>query len=307
MIKKRKQILFLLIFLFSLATIFSYQYRQLYKENQRKKLIFKLRRAEWLTLQQKLTDEIAKFKGEVGIIIKDLETDWEISSNKDRLFPSASLAKVPIMGACFLAIKEGKLKLEQNVKLKSSDKFSGTGILKNASPGTVYSVEKIIGLMIYESDNTATNMLTNLVGIDYLNSAFKAFGLKNTDLSRKVADYRSRNKGIENYTTAFDIASILEKIYRGNLINKNVSEKCMEFLKLQRIADRIPKYLPVDIMTAHKTGLERGVCHDAGIVFTRKGDFLICVLTKHKEQNSNSAKKFIARISLYTYNYFEKK
>lgn len=98
---------------------------------------------------------------------------------------------------------------------------------------------------------------------------------------------------------------ILEKIYRRNLVNKSVSEKCIGLLKLQRITDRIPKYLPVDIVTAHKTGLERGVCHDVGIVFTRRGDFLICVLTKHKDPNSNSTKEFIAKISLHTYNYFE--
>ncbi len=172
-------------------------------------------------------------------------------------------------------------------------------------PDTKLSIERLIGLMIYESDNTATNILTNLLGIEYLNNAFKAFGLKNTDLSRKIADYHLREKGIENYTTAEDMALILEKIYRRILVNKDISEKCIGILKLQRINDRIPKYLPVDIVIAHKTGLEAGICHDVGIVFTRRGDFLISVLTKHKDSNSNPAKEFIAKVALYTYNYFE--
>jgi beta-lactamase class A len=101
------------------------------------------------------------------------------------------------------------------------------------------------------------------------------------------------------------MAFILERIYRRNLVDKNVSNKCMELLKLQRITDRIPKYLPVDITIAHKSGLERGICHDVGIVFSKKGDFLICVLTQHKDSNSILSKEFIAKISLYTYNYFE--
>jgi beta-lactamase class A len=76
-------------------------------------------------------------------------------------------------------------------------------------------------------------------------------------------------------------------------------------LKLTRLNDRIPKYLPVDITIAHKTGLEKEVCHDAGIVFTRKGDSIIVILTKHANSNSAHPKEFIAKVSSYAYNYFE--
>jgi len=76
-------------------------------------------------------------------------------------------------------------------------------------------------------------------------------------------------------------------------------------LKLIRLNDRIPKYLPVDITIAHKTGLEKGVCHDAGIVFTHKGDFIIVVLTKYANSNSSPSKEFIAKASLHAYRYFE--
>src|SRR3990167_5965967 len=148
-------------------------------------------------------------------------------------------------------------------------------------------------------------VITNLVGIDYLNNTFKSFGLKNTDLSRKIADYHSRDKGIENYTTAEDMALLLDKIYRRSLGNKNVSDQCISMLKLTRMNDRIPKYLPVDLTIAHKTGLENGVCHDAGIVFTNKGDIIIVVLTKHANSNSAPSKGFIAKVSLHAYRYLE--
>ena len=238
--------------------------------------------------------EIKGFKGQAGILIKDLRSNWEISYDKDRLFPSASLAKVPIMCACFLASEEGKIKLDQQVVLKSSDKLAGSGILKDVQPGAIFTVEELIGLMVYDSDNTATNMLTSMVGIDYLNNIFNSLGLKNTNLSRRVADFNLRDRGIENYTTAQDIALLLEKIYRRELINQDLSEKCLRVLKLQRVNDRIPKYLPMNISVAHKTGLERNVCHDAGIIFSCKGDFLICVLTKHANPNAIASKNFIA-------------
>jgi len=232
-------------------------------------------------------------------VIKDLKTGWELFYEKIKLFPSASLAKIPIMAACFIAAEEGRLKIDRQVALKYTDKLTGSGVLRDMSVGTAFNVERLIGLMIYDSDNTATNIVTNLVGINYLNSAFKSFGLKNTDLSRKIADYQLRDKGIENYTTAEDMALLLEKIYRGTLGNKRVSDQCISMFKLARLNDRIPKYLPVETTIAHKTGLERDVCHDVGIVFIRKGDFIIAVLMKDVNSDSTLSKEFIANVSLH--------
>lgn len=304
---KAKKIFLIIIvaILSACGSYLAYRYYTDSQEAKRRQVLIEKRKVAWEVLRQKLTNEISQFKGEAGIVVKDLRTNWEIFHNKDRLFPSASLAKIPIMSACFLAAEESRLKLEREVALKDNDKLSGSGILKDTRPGAAFTVEELIGLMIYDSDNTATNMLTNMVGIDYLNNAFNSFGLKNTNLSRRVADFSLRDRGIENYTTAEDMALILEQMYRRSLVNKNVSEKCLRLLKLQRVNDRIPKYLPVDVTVAHKTGLERSVCHDVGIVFSCKGVFLICVLTKHANSNSILSKEFIAKIALHTYAYGE--
>ena len=287
------------------GSYFSYQYYVDLKEIRIRQVLLEKRKAAWQVLRQKLTNEISQFKGETGIVVKDLETGWELSYGKNQLFPSASLVKIPLMAACFLAADQGRIKLNRNIALKSVDKLTGSGVLKDMPAGTTFSVERLTGLMIYDSDNTATNIVTNLLGIDYLNSTFKVFGLKDTELSRKIADYHLRDKGVENYTTAEDMALLLEKIYRRTLGNKYVSDQCISMLKLTRMNDRIPKYLPVEITIAHKTGLENGVCHDAGIVFTRKGSFLICVLTKHVNSNSILSKEFIAKVALCAYKYFE--
>ncbi|MFH1655628.1 MAG: serine hydrolase [Candidatus Omnitrophota bacterium] len=299
---------FIFVTLFLLMGAGGYFGRQYYAKIQKAKqeqCLYETREAAWRELQQRVKIEISQFKGEAGVIIKDLETGWEFSCEKAKLFPSASLAKIPLMAACFLAADQGRINLDRNIALKSSDKLTGSGVLKDMPAGTTFSVERLIGLMIYDSDNTATNIVTNLFGIDYLNSIFKSFGLKNTELSRKIADYKSQDKGIENYTTAEDIFLLLDKIYRRTLGNKNVSDQCISMLKLTRMNDRIPKYLPPEITIAHKTGLENGVCHDAGIVFTRKGNFIIVLLTKHANSDSALSKEFIARISSYAYKYFE--
>lgn len=259
------------------------------------------KKAAWLDLKKLLAREAADFKGEAAMVVKDLKLGWEISLNKDKLFPAASLVKIPIMAACFYAQAEGKLSLRDKLALKASAKTPGSGILKNMPAGSSLSVERLIELMITESDNTASNMLIDLLGRDYLNAFFKREGLKNTNLARKMMDFRYRRKGVENYTTAYDISLLLERIYRGEFLNRPVSDKCLAMLLRQRLKDRIPRKLPRDTPVAHKTGLERNVCHDAGIVFTPGGHFLICVLTKSKN-GFRQVKDFIADISLYTYN-----
>ncbi|UCB56883.1 MAG: serine hydrolase [Candidatus Omnitrophota bacterium] len=258
----------------------------------------------WEELQQSVKTEISRFNGKAGIVIKDLETGRELAFEKSELFPSASLAKIPLMAACFLAAEQGRIRLDDNIALKSSDKLTGSGLLKDMPEGTVFSVEKLIGLMIYDSDNTAANILTDLTGLDYLNSTFGDFGLENTDLTRKIADYQSRDRGIENYTTAQDMSLLLDKLYLRKLGSEDISDECISMLKLTRMNDRIPRYLPPEISIAHKTGLENSVCHDAGIVFTPKGDFIIVVLTKHANATSAPSKEFIAKVSLHTYKYF---
>jgi beta-lactamase class A len=121
-----------------------------------------------------------------------------------------------------------------------------------------------------------------------------------------MMDFESRKGGVENFTTPSDLAFLLKGIYEGRLVKKGYSSMCLEFLKQQKIKDRIPAWLPKYITVAHKTGLEKGICHDAGIVFARdKNDFLIVVLTKHRHRTARLAKLFIRKVAFRAYNYYQ--
>jgi beta-lactamase class A len=214
------------------------------------------------------------------------------------------MVKIPIMLSYFYAAHEGALSLQDTVEISNSEKAPGSGTLKFEIPGKTFTIEDLIRRMVTESDNTATNMLINHLGFDALSGYFKKLGLKNTNLSRKMMDFKERGRGVENYTTADEIAYLLEQLYRGKFLSVEVSRQCVEILAHQKMKDRIPKKLPADVIVAHKTGLENFLCHDAGIVYTDKGNFLICVLTKHKNKTAQEAKAVIAEISLLTYNYY---
>ena len=219
-------------------------------------------------------------------------------------FPAASLIKLPIMAVCFQAAKEGRISLSEEMILKTRYKTAGSGILKNMPVGKKITISKLITLMITLSDNTAANMIITKLGREYINKKFKEIGLKQTALNRSIMDLSARKKGIENYTSIQDMVSLLKRIYHKTLINKEYSQAMLDILLKQKVNDRIPKYLPKNIRIAHKTGLEKHIVADIGIVFAPDCDYILAAAVAGKT-TYKKAKEIIAKISLAAYEYFQ--
>lgn len=255
-------------------------------------------------LEKKINLEFAHLDINLSFFIKDLKFPrLDISYRPQERFPGASLIKLPILAVVFEAVADKKIFLDDRVIIKKRDIFGGSGELKSRKLPCEVSIKELLELMIAASDNTATNKIVSILGFKYINAKFKELGLSSTLLARRMMDFKKRRKGIENYTSSYDIVLVLEKIYKKKLVNEELSNLALSFLTKQKVNDRIPLYLPKEILVAHKTGLERGVVHDAGIVFTPKSDYIICVLVKGAKSHKQ-AKKIIAQVSLLTYNYF---
>ncbi len=263
------------------------------------------REAGWLHLKKVLENNVSNFEGTIGMVIEDLDTGRRIVFNENNLIPSASLVKLPVMLSCFYAARERKISLKDTITLRSSERVAGSRVLGREPNGTVFTVEELFNPMITQSDNVAANILIDFLGFDMLNMYFKKMGLQNTNIVRKMMDFKERRAGEENYTTARDMAYLLEELYYQRFLNKDVSTRCLEILGQQKINDRIPRKLPKGTFVLHKTGLEKHVCHDVGIVFTEKGNFLICVLAKHEDRFAKATKKFIANVTVLVYNYYQ--
>lgn len=258
------------------------------------------RKVDFSNLMIELEARAARFPGETSIFIKDIKTNQQLGINSSKPFPSASLVKLPIMAALYKAHEEGRVNLNASLAIQRKHKVRDSSRLYFARSGTKFPIRELIKRMITESDNTATNVLVDALGFGYLNEKFVEFGLKNTDLKRGVMDLKWRRAGIENYTSAEDMALVLEKIYRGELVSAAASAEMLDVLKKQKVNDRIPRWLPDSLVIAHKTGLLHDTVSDCGIVFTAEGDFIICVLTADI-RGYHMAKKFIGRIAECTY------
>lgn len=295
--KKRTIATLVIVLCFSLSFIIAYAYPRFSLFEKRKKV--------YLTLEKKIARESTKIRGNFSYIIQDLTfPELQIAIGEDELFPAASLIKIPVLAIAGDAIREKRISLNSRFLLRQKDVVGGSGVIKTMKLPTYLTFEQLLELMICQSDNTATNKVISLLGASYINKKFRKLGLHKTTLRRKMMDFRKRKKGIENYTTASEITLLLENIYHKKFIGKEFSELALGYLKKQKINDRIPRYLPDTVTVAHKTGLERATVHDAGIVFSAKGDYIICILTKGIK-DYKTAKHFIAYVSLLTYRMYE--
>jgi beta-lactamase class A len=263
-----------------------------------------IRDEEWAGMIDELGRTSEAYRGRVGIYLKDLHTGKTWEYNADQLFPSASLIKVPIMAAVFEKIKLGSITLDTQIKLTRKGRVGGSGSLKWVREGTSLSVMEIIYKMITESDNTATKMLIDYVGMEYLAATFARLGLEHTNITPEGMSLTSGRVRNENFTTAREMAGLLERIYGGELVNRDASEFMLDVLKHTKSRSRLRKGLPLGWEIGHKTGLLRKSCHDVGIVFSPRGDFVIAVLTSNVPDYT-SAKNFIARVAKLTYRYYK--
>lgn len=266
--------------------------------------LYNLRQERWEANSRQILQRISSFHGETGLVVKDLQTGWTFLHNDEARFPAASLIKIPIMVACFKAIEDGRLDPQEKYVLRRQDRVGGSGLLRRMRNGRTFSYRELIDYMVTHSDNIATNVIINRLGFDYIRKIFDQLGLKDTVLNRLMMDFRAREDGLENYTSAREMTGLLEMIYQGRCFNSWISEKCLDVLRRQKINDRLPRFLPREAAVAHKTGQEREVCHDAGIVFSPHGDYIITVLVR-TWTGPLTTKTFIARLSSYFYRVFK--
>ncbi|MBI5201658.1 MAG: serine hydrolase [Elusimicrobia bacterium] len=258
----------------------------------------------WNELVRRLAAQAIGFDGRVAVYLKDLQKGRVWAYHADDLFPSASLIKLPVMISVFNKIAVGDLSLQTRLKLEKRHRTGGSGSLKWYRDGSQFTVRQLLEKMIDESDNTATRMLIDEVGIAYLQQQFAKMGLVYTEIYPEGLSLKNTGVTYENYTTAREMAGLLDKIYRGEAVDRYSSQLMVDILKRLKAHSRLAKYLPSGWEIAHKTGLLRRACHDSSIIFSPKGDYIMVVLTG-QNRDYTTAKDFISKLGQLTYRYYE--
>ena len=226
-----------------------------------------------ITLKEKLDS----LKGHIGFYYKDIDSGFTYGYKQNDLFEAASVIKFPILCAVYKIAYENRTDLGEYIKVKDSDKFPGCGTLKLYDDEPEVNIATLCRLMISVSDNSATNILIRKYGIDKLNEEFRSIGLLNSHIERFLFDAQSSKQGKENRVEPEEIGLLLERIYKGEFINEDISDEIMNILLSQQINHKVSILKQHDIKVAHKTGEDNGISNDVGIVLSDK-PYVFCYL-----------------------------
>ena len=260
-------------------------------------------------VRQRLTGEIEKiaggFDGVMGVAIKDLTGGEEILINADLTFPTGSSIKIPILIELHKQAAAGRYELNETRKILRQNKVGGSGVINLFSEETSQlSLHDLSVLMIVLSDNTATNMLIDQVGMANVNRTLDEAGLKNIRLQRKMIDVAASARGQENLATPREAMRLMEMLARGRIVSPGVSEEVVKILRFRKNSP-IPRLIPPNVPVANKPGGIEGVSCDWALVEVPNRPFVIAVMTTYNGETAN-ADEAIARIARLAYDYFSR-
>jgi beta-lactamase class A len=238
------------------------------------------------SLAERLQPLIEAHKGRVAVAAEHLKGGERFAYQAEAVFPTASLIKFPVLIDLYRQAEEGRVKLQSQVTLRAADKVPGSGILtSHFSDGSAFALVDAARLMIAYSDNTATNLVLDQIGIAPTGETMQALGCPNTRLHSKVFRgdtsidrERSKRWGLGS-TTAAEMLLLLGKLERRELISREASEAMIAHLKACDDKHKFRRFLPDDAVLAYKTGSLDAVRTAAGIIYTRGGPVALCVLT----------------------------
>ncbi len=193
---------------------------------------------------------------------------------------SASMIKVFIMGAVMEKARDGELDIAETITLKAADKVGGAGILAGYPAGSELSLKEAMRLMITESDNTATNIVIDRIGMAAVNDYAARNGYDDTILKRKMIDMAAVRAGRENQSSVRDLGEFFRRLYHHECVSYDYDEIMLEFLKGQTDRDCFPAALPNHTI-AHKTGALIGLYDDGGIIYNGNNDAILVIMTEN--------------------------
>jgi len=239
--------------------------------------------------------------GFVGVFVRNLTTGAEASINPTRVFPSASLYKLPIMVETVRQIRLGRISPDQQLVVQRAHKVPGSGVLQSRIGDSV-PVREVLRLLIAESDNVAAMMLLDLTGLNNVNQTMRGLGLDST----RLLDYRAPgayDNGGPYWTSPADMGQLMDTIGTGRLVDQEASDEALRLLGQKQASDLIGEALPFNVKVAHKWGEIPGARHEAGIVYAPRFNYVVVIMTENVDPAISPS--YIRDLSKAIYTYFD--
>ncbi len=264
-----------------------------------------LRAALHSKLEAELNRVAEHLDGVLGYAIKDLATGEVFERNANLVFPTASSIKLAVLLELERQAQEGTVSLDEKHTVRRGETVAGDPILYMLGDGTVtMTLKDLATFMVVLSDNSATNILIDRVGMDSINEEIGRLGLTHTRLRRRMIDIEAARRGNENVSTPRELATLLEKVRAGQVLDAAHNKEYFDLLRLPKDS-LFYKALPSGVPIADKPGALQAVRCDAGIIEVQGRPFVMTVMTTYlaSDEEGERAVKEIAR---RTYDYFDR-
>jgi beta-lactamase class A len=249
--------------------------------------------------------------GVLGVAILDLASGQELLIRPDEVFPQASSIKIAVLAELYHQEEQsahgmsGKARLKDRYVVRAQDIVPDSFILGGLTPEvSALTNRDLATIMVAVSDNSATNVLIDRVGMDNVVRLTQALGLSHTQLRRKMMDLQAAAAGKENISTPREMMELLAMLYRGKVIAPPLLDDFFNVLATGK-ESFIPRDLPADLKIANKPGELEGVRNDSGVVFLKNRPYVICVMTTYLK-NERAGEEAITRISSLAYDVLER-
>ena len=262
-------------------------------------------------LQRQVEALVKGFNGDIGIYIKNLETNRIVSYNADTVFPTASIVKVPIMVGVMDKMHRGELTYNQSLKYRDSLLYAGVDILGSFKENEKIELGKVMMLMLTMSDNTASLWLQSLAGTGTrINQIMDSLGLKHTRVNSRTPG-REDDRAVYGWgqTTPKEMATLMEMIVKGQVINDSTSKKMLRLLGRNFWDDVSITAIPPDVFVASKNGAVNASRSEILFVNGRGQRYIFSVFTKNnKDQrwdDNNEAWILTRKLSKLVWDHFD--
>ncbi len=283
-------------------------------------------------LRELLSEEVGAFDGTAGIAIESIPAGVRTGINEERVFPMASVFKIPILVEFLAMVEGGSASLDDRIELRAEHRTAGSGILARMDPGLNPTWKDLLTLMINISDNSATDLVLDRVGISAIQRRLDALGLEDTKFNANCTDVIRIACGLPpmapselsdelesgvphidgdrllegqiDTSTPADMVRLLVELEAGRILGESATGLALDIMAIRKMSKRLAGGLPRRVRVASKTGTIGSVVNDAGIIGGIDDDccFAICAFTKYGGDESVS-ERFIARIAALVYDY----
>ncbi|MGE0454690.1 MAG: serine hydrolase [Vicinamibacteria bacterium] len=254
-------------------------------------------------LARRIQAAVQSLDGVAGVYVKDLTSGREVALRSDQVFPQASTIKLALLYELYRQAEEGRVDLAESRPV-AGPRAGGSGVLQFLSPDVVLSWRDLAVLTMAESDNAATNLLIERVGLPAVNARLDSLGLHATRLRRRMMDADAAKRGDENVSTPREMARLLETMRAGTGLSPARARDLIDVASVPKEAP-FRRPLPESLRLADKPGSLEGVRCAAALVDLPGRPYVASVMTTYLARDEEG-EAFIAAISELLYDSFSR-